>query len=143
MKTPRASFQTVAANGKIYAIGGLDTAGNLLSSVEEYDPEQDRWTEKASMNTPRSWFRAVSVHGKILVLGGWKDVGRYLPDSFLASVEEYDFKTDRWAELTPLKTARSLFQAEETQNGVLVFGGAVGSESENEPGTASAEEYAL
>lgn len=141
MKTPRASFQTVVENGKIYAIGGLDAAGKLLSSVEEYDPKQDQWTAKASMNTPRSWFSAVPVHGKILVVGGWKDAGRYLPDSFLSSVEEYDFKTDRWTELTPLKTARSLFQAAETENDVLIFGGAVGSQEENESGTAATEEY--
>jgi hypothetical protein len=83
MPTGRTYFSTCAVNGKIYAIGGMDS--NHLSSVEEYDPATNTWTAKADMSTARSGLTTSAVNGKIYAIGGW--VGY---STVLSTVEEYD-----------------------------------------------------
>jgi len=83
MPTGRTYFSTCAVNGKIYAIGGMDS--NHLSSVEEYDPATDTWTKMADMPTARSGLATSAMNGKIYAIGGW--VGSGTP---LSTVEEYD-----------------------------------------------------
>jgi N-acetylneuraminic acid mutarotase len=75
-------------NDKIYAIGGLSfDAANLevFSTVEEYDPINDKWTKKADMPTPRGALAVAEVGGKIYAIGGENNNRMGLP-----TVEEYD-----------------------------------------------------
>lgn len=143
MKTPRFSFQTEVIDGKIYAIGGLSIKTGNLSSVEVYDPVSDKWTAKKPMNTPRSWFQTAVVNGKIIVIGGWKKVGDYLSKSFISSVEEYNPTYNTWAEKASIFPARSLFQTVTIGSGIYAIGGAVGSNTQAEPGTNSVEMYRM
>lgn len=145
MKTPRFSFSTQIIDGKIYAIGGLSIQAGVLSSVEAYDPVLDKWTTKKSMPTPRSWLQTAVVNGKLLAVGGWKNVGNYLSESFVSSVEEYNPKSDTWTKKEPILPARSLFQTEMIGSALYAFGGAVGSNSNTqfEPGTALVVEYTV
>jgi hypothetical protein len=55
-----------------------------LSTVEEYDPATDRWTEKTDMPTARSWLSTSVVNRKIYAIGGCKN------QNILAIVEVYD-----------------------------------------------------
>lgn len=59
--------------------------GDIFSTVEEYDPVTDTWTEKVNMPTPRISLSTSVVNGKIYAIGGWNG------DQFiLSTVEEYD-----------------------------------------------------
>ena len=79
-----------AVDGKIYAMGGslaIDSkVENLLSTVEEYDPKTDKWTEMPDMPSARCVFSARAVNGKIYAMGGWDG------KNILSLVEEYDPK---------------------------------------------------
>ena len=48
MHIKRSRMALVANCGKLYAIGGYDGLSNL-SSMEVYDPEENKWTFAASM----------------------------------------------------------------------------------------------
>jgi N-acetylneuraminic acid mutarotase len=65
---------TVGANGRLYAIGGKDTNGNLLTSIEVYDPANPGagWTLAAnSLNTARADCGAVTgSDDRLYVVGG-------------------------------------------------------------------------
>ena len=83
MPTGRTYFSTCAVNGKIYAIGGMDS--NHLSSVEEYDPATDTWIRVADIPTARSGLATSAVNGKIYAIGGWVGGG-----TTMSTVEEYE-----------------------------------------------------
>ena len=89
MPTPRMQLATAVANGKIYAIGGLN--GGSRSVVEEYDPQGDIWIRKADMPTPRGGIAASVVDGKIYVFGGHRVA--FQP---LDTVQMYDPAKDKW-----------------------------------------------
>ena len=64
-----------ATNGKIYTIGGRPTlymgGGAALTSVEEYDPLTDTWSETTPIRVAREFMGAVQAgNGKIYVIGG-------------------------------------------------------------------------
>ena len=52
MMTPRASFRLAVVENVLYAIGGEDGEGELLDSVERYDPSCDAWFEAEHMRLP-------------------------------------------------------------------------------------------
>src|SRR5437016_2044054 len=47
--------EAVAADsgGKVYAVGGIDNAGQILNKLEVYDPAANTWTPLANMPTAR------------------------------------------------------------------------------------------
>ena len=66
MLTPRSCFALVAAEGKLWAVGGVDQGGSTLSSVEYYDPRHPSkgWCHGPSLNTARDVHSAVAVAGR-------------------------------------------------------------------------------
>lgn len=82
----------VTLNGKLYAIAGSqDTdTGQDLSSVECYDPFENQWKLKATMNRKRCAHGAFAHNKFLYVVGGLSD-GR-----IEASVEYYDHIIDKW-----------------------------------------------
>jgi N-acetylneuraminic acid mutarotase len=106
MPTARLGVRAAAVDGIIYAIGGWagDTAtcwGELLSTVEAYDPAADTWTTKTDMPTTRSHSAIAVVDGKIYVIGGQGD-----GNIILSAVEAYDPATDTWTTKADMPTAR-------------------------------------
>ena len=90
MPTARHYLSTSAVNGKIYAIGGrkgIAEGRAYLSTVEEYDPVMDKWTEKADLPTARVGLCTSVVNGKIYAIGGRSPVAGRI--SSLSTVEEY------------------------------------------------------
>ncbi len=69
MPTPRYAPAAGVVNGILYAVGGFRGGGDVLSTVEAYDPATNTWTTKAPMPTPRGGLAAGVVSG-ILYLGG-------------------------------------------------------------------------
>jgi N-acetylneuraminic acid mutarotase len=72
----RHGLSAVTANGKIYAVGGI-AGTKVYSSVEEYDPATDTWTERNVIPEVRfssRWFNAsVYIDGNIYLAGGYFD----------------------------------------------------------------------
>jgi hypothetical protein len=88
MPSAGCTLSTSVVNGKIYAMGGSSPMPALapLSTVQEYNPVTDTWTNKADMPTARSGLSTSAVNGKIYAIGGLAN-----PTGIaLATVEEYD-----------------------------------------------------
>ena len=62
--------------------------------------EEGQWTKKADMPTARGWLSTSVVDGKIYAIGGAGFGG------ILATVEEYDPRTDKWTKKTDMPTPR-------------------------------------
>ena len=98
MNLARNWFQTVVVDGKIIAIGGGKKAGdysrsNFLSSVEEYNPKTNTWTEKAPLLTPRGWFQSAIVNDQLYVLGGTEGISNNKGNEpGLARLETYHYQ---------------------------------------------------
>jgi len=69
----------VPSKNKLYAVGGVDAAGNVLETTDEFDPVGNVWTTRASMPTARNSSGASEVGGKIYVIGGSVSTDRYTP----------------------------------------------------------------
>ncbi|KAF0933890.1 hypothetical protein E2562_020023, partial [Oryza meyeriana var. granulata] len=70
MNVARCDFACAEVNGMIYVAGGFGPNGDSLSSVEVYDPEQNKWTLIESLRRPRWGCFACSFEGKLYVMGG-------------------------------------------------------------------------
>ena len=115
-------------DGKIYVMGGVgwpqipNHPGPFLSSVEVFDPKNNRWTEIAEMPTPKALHTASVIDGKIYVIGGGFRRGNGL-FKYLSTVEVYDPKTDRWTQDPDMPTDRSGHRAEVINGNIYIFGG--------------------
>ena len=77
LPTPRAHLSGVVANGKIYAIGGLDvyedgsSPTEFSTLVQEYDPMLGCWRTVTPLIAPRSMACAASMAGQLYLFGGF------------------------------------------------------------------------
>lgn len=124
----RKSFALVAANGKLYAIGGYSTGIGDLISVEEYDPNENTWVYKTPLTYARRNFVACYTNNKILVFGG------VAAGVTLDSVESFDTVLNVWTEKTSMPTARYELSLIQGSSHVYLIGGygTSGSTSVNE-----------
>ena len=72
LSTARCFLAVAVLGDKLYAIGGLNSQGQNLSSVECLDLSvpNSQWTTVAPMSTPRAGMGAVVTGGKIYIAGG-------------------------------------------------------------------------
>jgi N-acetylneuraminic acid mutarotase len=132
MQVARSGLGVAAVNGKIYAIGGTTASGftpsghgayaygyNVggVSTNEEYDPETDTWTNKASMPTPRLAFGIAVYKNKIYCIGGQANI------SFTGINEVYDPATDTWETKAPMPTPRGWVKANAVNGKIYLMGG--------------------
>lgn len=75
LNVARHSFGTAVLNGKLYVAGGMTSEGELLDSVEEYDPAANRWTLKAPMPSARAHLALTALDGRLYALGGFDEKG--------------------------------------------------------------------
>jgi len=102
-------------NGKIYAIGGgLGGPGPSVSTVEEYDPVTDTWTEKADMPTAREGVSTSVVNGIIYAIGG-TPAGNV--------VEAYDPATDTWTKKADMPISRVYLSTSAVNGKIYAIGG--------------------
>lgn len=103
--------------GLMFAIGGLSTGGDSLSTVEMYDPITKRWSPVKSMTSFRSRV-GIAVHDrKIYAIGGFNGHDR------LKIVESYDYNKNEWTPVAPLTKKRSALAAAFYNNKLYVCGG--------------------
>jgi N-acetylneuraminic acid mutarotase/pimeloyl-ACP methyl ester carboxylesterase len=101
MPTPRWDAAAVAADGKLYVIGGYD-GSRVLSTVEVFDTATGLWdtSSRAPMPTPRTGLAAVVMDGRIYCFGGHDGT------NVVSTLEIYDPATDTWT--TPGGTSCTL-----------------------------------
>ena len=121
MPTARGSLAAGVVDGKLYALGGSDSEGNPLDTVERYHPVTKTWTALAPMPTARYGLAAGVVDGKLYALGGSDSEGNPLD-----TVERYDPATDRWTALAPMPTNRTRLAVVVKENMLYALGGSIG-----------------
>jgi hypothetical protein len=74
LPTPRAYLTVVGGtDGYVYAIGGVDSAGNTVGTVEIYNPGYNSWSEGPSLITARSHHAASLIFDDIILVAGGQD----------------------------------------------------------------------
>lgn len=108
MPTPRHDLQTVAVDGKIYAISGAND--RTVDAVELYDVATDTWTQGPPIPTRRGWLGADLIGGAIYVAGGKthrppEERPAYGNDYHFTSrdcLEVLDLETQTWSIRAPM-----------------------------------------
>ncbi len=97
----------------LYAIGGADVSGTVLSSVEMYTPGNDSWTYAPSLQMARYSLAATSgpcphnsINNCLYAIGGYSANG-----AILDSVEMYNPDSDTWTTVDPMHAARAALAA--------------------------------
>src|SRR5919106_6103776 len=134
---PDEELYGVAANGKLYVIGGW-AGGKAAGVTYEYDPATDKWTKKQSMPRPAHHAALASANGKIYVMGGFiPPEGTQIPLGGawqpIDDAWEYDPAADSWKSLTPLPLKRGSAVAVEVGSKIYVIGGGTTVEGSKDP----------
>lgn len=97
MPTPRNGGYAAAINGKIYIVGGNYVQGssiNLTSSVLEFEPTTQSYTELEAMPQPVIGPAYATIGTKIYVLGGFSISGSNVNINDV--IQEYDVTSGMW-----------------------------------------------
>ena len=120
MQECRFDFALVAANGSLFAIGGRQISGKIMSFVERLDKKEGSWRFVQPMHTARSNLAAVSCGGFIYAIGGSSDA-----NSFEKTVEKYDPVNDQWSYVRDMSVGRKDHAACVLLGKIFVVGGSV------------------
>jgi probable HAF family extracellular repeat protein len=81
-----------SANGLLYVIGGENNFGNVISTVQAYDPGTNQWSAKAPLPVGRqSANGAATINSIIYVAGGLNPAGK-----LTSTLYAYNPATNRW-----------------------------------------------
>ncbi|XP_070559250.1 kelch domain-containing protein 8A-like [Ptychodera flava] len=118
MPTKRVYSSPVECDGILYVVGGCDSVGAPVDTLESYDPKKNKWKRLANMPTCRAAPAVVATEGVIIAIGG---VGNdQVP---VNAVEKYDTKTKSWTPLKPLAEKVMGVSALLYGNKIIVIGG--------------------
>jgi N-acetylneuraminic acid mutarotase len=117
--TARGELGVAVADGKIYAIGGLN-GNSPLNVNEEYTPATNEWTSKSPMPTARSGFAVAVYDNLIYCIGG--AVGN---NEYVGNNEVYDPSTDTWQTKASMPTPRADLSACVANGKIYLIGGKV------------------
>jgi N-acetylneuraminic acid mutarotase len=125
---PDEELYGVAANGKMYVMGGW-ADGKAGGFNYEYDPATDKWVAKTSMPRPAHHAAMAALNGKIYVFGGFVPPANTTVPLGAAwqpinDVWQYDPVGDTWKSLAPMPTRRGSALASEVDGKIYVMGGA-------------------
>ncbi|WP_436867042.1 Kelch repeat-containing protein [Bacillus fungorum] len=111
-------------NGKFYVIGGA--SGSTVSNVvQEYDPNTNKWSNKANMPTARTDLGVAVVDNKIYAIGGYRG-NAFAYGGATNIVEVYDPTTDSWLTTMSMPVALSGGGTVALNNKIYVVGGLTG-----------------
>ena len=118
---PNSEYTVAALDGKIYVLGGYPANRQTQSTVQVYDPVEDRWELATPMPIALNHNMAASVDGKLYMIGGQTtDTGA---GNFSDGVFEYDPATREWRERSRMPTARGAGVAVVVDGKIYVAGG--------------------
>ncbi|XP_078072034.1 kelch-like protein 18 [Mustelus asterias] len=111
--------------GLIYAVGGLNSAGDSLNVAEVFDPIANRWERCQEMTTSRSRVGVAMVNGLLYAIGGFDGHSR------LSTVEVYNPEMDKWTKVSSMNSKRSAMGTAVMDGHIYVCGGYDGISSLN------------
>ncbi|NXE96902.1 KLH18 protein, partial [Menura novaehollandiae] len=111
--------------GLIYAVGGLNSAGDSLNVVEVFDPIANRWEKCQPMATARSRVGVAVLNGLLYAIGGYDGQLR------LSTVEVYNPEEDSWSKVESMNSKRSAMGTVVLDGQIYVCGGYDGNSSLN------------
>lgn len=125
LKHARGYHGVAVLNNSIYAVGGVDANDLLLSSVERYDHEEDKWVMlEKGLYCGRMGMGVAAFQGSLWVVGGIVQISG-LQTCSTAYVEIYNPATDQWTYaanyLPSPRTCVSLLNVNDTE--LYCFGG--------------------
>ncbi|XP_078254473.1 kelch-like protein 18 [Rhinoraja longicauda] len=103
--------------GLIYAVGGLNSAGDSLNVAEVFDPIANHWERCQEMVTSRSRVGVAMVNGLLYAIGGFDGQSR------LSTVEVYNPETDTWTKVASMNSKRSAMGTAVMDGHIYVCGG--------------------
>ncbi|XP_041103572.1 kelch-like protein 18 isoform X3 [Polyodon spathula] len=109
--------------GLIYAVGGLNSAGDSLNVVEMFDPVANRWERCQPMTTTRSRVGVAVVNGLLYAIGGYDGQSR------LSTVEVFNPETETWTRVASMNSNRSAMGTVVVDGQIYVCGGYDGNAS--------------
>lgn len=119
LETPRVFACAVALDDSIYVMGGVDSLGNVLNSVEVYSPESNSWHYTSPMKYARKGAASTSYDGRVLVFGGGDT-----SNTLLKAVEAYDPENGGWKVLPdPTLFPRAFHHVARIGKYIYIFGG--------------------
>lgn len=119
MPQPRAGAAAVALGGKVYVIGGEDARGQVLASMDRYDPQTDTWeTGLPAPGEGRVHAAAVVLDGKIYLLGGREEDGEPTDE-----VEVFDPRMGEWTQTASMHRKREGLAAVVMGRRIFALGG--------------------
>jgi len=125
MPLGRTYVASAVAGGKLYVIGGQVDSGQIVGTVEAFDPVTGAWQTGCPMPTPRAFASAAEAGGKIYVFGGQATPGN---PAELNVVERFDPAAascaTAWTTRNAMPVARSQAAAAVVNGTVYLAGGA-------------------
>lgn len=123
MNNGRWNHTLIAANDKLYAIGGLQSLRSeaRVSSIEEYDFDANTWTIITIIPDHLASALGVYCNGEIYLVAGSENVG----DSYTVSdkVIAYDLNLGEWNEKAPVLEARISYAIGVVNDKIIIAGG--------------------
>jgi len=116
------AYAMASFEGKLYLFGGWG-GSNYLSSVFEYNPITNSWSELTNMRTERAYAGAVVAGGKIFVIGG-KNNQSPLSINEVYSPEFDHEGMDPWSEAAPIPDPRYALGVTNIVDNIYLIGGA-------------------
>lgn len=134
MKVPRRAA-AVAVHKNLYVIGGYDTQGQPLASVERYNPYSNEWAKIFPMNSARACASSVCIEDNIYVFGG-----EYAMWSYYRSAEVFNIKTDEWKSISDLSIPRAFMGITAHHDKIYLVGGMVSGAGSDQYGAGDDED---
>jgi N-acetylneuraminic acid mutarotase len=137
LATRRANSAAATVGGLVYVAGGYGNGvGNILKSVEKYDPATGAWGASEPLPQPRGGPGAAAWGGRLYVAGGIRAFTAGASD-VLRSMVVYDPSTGRWTQAAPMSTPREKFRL--VAAGPYLY--AIGGTATEQESLASVERY--
>ncbi|OQA44700.1 MAG: Transcriptional regulatory protein DegU [Chloroflexi bacterium ADurb.Bin325] len=117
LPTARSRLAVVAAEGKIYAIGG-EGADGVTDEMAVYDPPTNGWLPGPHKPTPTANIAAAALNGRIYVPGGSTATG-----GVTNVLEVYDVAAGVWRAAAPLPRPVAGYALAAAGGKIYLFGG--------------------
>jgi hypothetical protein len=126
MLTARNWIKGLYARGKVYAICGMDSNGDPLTSCEAYDIATNTWSAITGMPHPLYAYQAFTYRDSLLYVCGGDDAGTCGRDNVFGSVtytQIYNVLTDSWTTGTDMPSACSMSDCDVIGDTIYFLGG--------------------
>lgn len=112
----------INSTNRIYAVGGRDGTC-CLKSVENFDPNTNRWSACAPMSKRRGGVGVASLNGFLYAVGGHASCSNESTPSVVDLVERYDPKFDTWTIISNISSPRDAVGICTLVDDIFVVGG--------------------